>query len=137
MTFTPVEIVERAWMLVGAKFRPQGRNPLTGLDCVGVVLWVFGIPQDLVRRDYRLRGAYRAEIEIAMQRWFSPIDPHQLGAGDVALFTIRESQSHLAISCGRSLIHADASLRRVVEVPMPVRWPLIAAFRSRSLAHPD
>jgi cell wall-associated NlpC family hydrolase len=136
-TFTPEEIVERGRTLVGAKFRPQGRDPAIGLDCVGVVLWVFGIPQDLVRRDYRLRGARRGEVEIAMQRWFGPLDPHQLGPGDVALFDIRERQSHLAISSDRSLIHADASLRKVVEVPMPARWPLTAAFRSRSLAHPD
>ncbi len=137
MTFAPLEIIDRARTLVGVKFRPQGRDPETGLDCIGVVLWVFGIAPELVRRDYRMRGAHRAEIQIAIRRWFRPIEPHQLGPADVALFSIRETQSHLAISCGPTLIHADASLRKVVEIPAPAQWPLTAAFRGRSLAHPD
>jgi cell wall-associated NlpC family hydrolase len=137
MTSAPLEIVKRARALVGVTFRPQGRDPRIGLDCIGVVLWAFGIAPEMVRRDYRMRGSHRAEIEIAIRRWFRPMEPHQLGPADVALFNIRQTQSHLAICCGGTLIHADASLRKVVEIPAPARWPLTAAFRRRSLAHPD
>jgi cell wall-associated NlpC family hydrolase len=137
MRLTALEIVSRARSLAGVKFRPQGRDPATGLDCVGVLLWTFGIASELVRRNYRVRGAHRSEIEQTIQRWFAPIECDQLRPGDVALFTIAASQSHLAISCGSSLIHADASLRKVVETPMPGGWALTRAFRSQSIRQPD
>lgn len=137
MTSASLHIVERARSLVGVKFRPQGRDPATGLDCVGVLLWTFGIAPELVRRNYRIRGAHRSEIEETIRRWFAPVDRGQLRPGEVALFTIGASQSHLAITCGGTLIHADARLRKVVEAPMRAAWALTAAFRSRSLAEPD
>lgn len=130
MRVAPSDIVERARSLVEVRFQPQGRDPATGLDCVGVVLWTFGIPPERVRRDYRLRGTHGAEIGPVLSRWFTRIDPMQSCAGDVMLFAVRETQAHLAINCAGTFIHADASLRRVVETPMPPAWPIAGAFRS-------
>lgn len=135
MSIASVEIIQRARAMLGVKFRPQGRDPATGLDCAGLVLWVFGISPDLVRRNYRLRGAHRAEVERLMCRWFERL--RQACAGDVMLFAVSGNQDHLAVNCGKTFIHADASRRKVVETPMPAPWPLTAAFRSRSLAQPD
>lgn len=131
------EIVERARSLVGVQFRPQGRDPRTGLDCIGVVLWTFAIPAESVRRDYRLSGLHSGEVEAALSRWFCHVGPTQTCRGDVMLFAISQRQSHLAVNCGNSLIHADAFLRRVVEIPMTNRWPLAAAFRSPNQTRAD
>lgn len=130
-------VVERARSLVGVRFRPQGRDPETGLDCVGVVAWTFGISPGLVRRNYRLRGSHGAEIDRVMRRWFGRIDPTQSRPADIILFAVSGTQAHLAINCGATFIHADASLRRVVETPIPASWPVTGAYRSRSPQQPE
>jgi cell wall-associated NlpC family hydrolase len=137
MNLTARAIIDRAQSLVGAPFRPQGRDPATGLDCVGVLLWSFAIPADRVRRDYRMRGAHGPEIEASLSAWFRRTRPDEVRAADVMLFAVSTEQKHLAVNCGNSFVHADASLRRVVETPMVGRWPLIATFRSRRFAQPD
>lgn len=137
MSLMSDEIIGRARSLVGVKFRPQGRDPLTGLDCVGVILRATAIPDSLVRRDYRLRGAHSAEIESALSRWFFRLDSNQSCRGDIMLFGISSEQSHLGVNCGGSFIHADASLRRVVETPMPPLWPIAAQYRLRTSSKPD
>jgi cell wall-associated NlpC family hydrolase len=131
MTLSPAAIVERARALVGVPFRPQGRDPKHGLDCAGLVLSAFAIEPDEVRRDYRLRGPHAAELADTLSRWFDGIAREIAASGDVLLFRFGKDQSHLAISCGDTFIHADAALRRVVETPNSVAWPVMAAFRMR------
>jgi hypothetical protein len=130
---SPSEIVARARALVGVPFRPQGRDPGTGLDCVGVVLHACGIPADEVRRDYRLRGQHRDEIATELNIRFRPARPGRNHQGDVLLCEIEPDQLYLAIQCGGSFVHADARLRKVVETPGNPGWPVIAAFRARRL----
>jgi cell wall-associated NlpC family hydrolase len=136
MISTTGEIIERARSLVGTPFQPQGRDPLTGLDCIGVVLWSFAIPAASVRRNYRLRGLHRAEIEAGLRRWFRRV-ADEGRPGDVMLFGVSSDQDHLAVNCGNSFVHADVSLRRVVEAPMPGQWPLTARFCRRTAAQPE
>lgn len=124
-------VIRRARRLVGAPFRPQGRDPSLGLDCVGVILSAFAIPIESVRRDYRLSGSYLAEIEAGLSRRFRRIKANNRRAGDVLLCLLPAHQAHLAIDCGRGFIHADARLRRVVETPGDPPWPIVAAFRRR------
>lgn len=132
MSFRPDVIVARARALSGSRFRPQGRDPRSGLDCVGLVLSTFAIPPDEVRRDYRLRGRHRAEVEKALGQRFRKVGRKQRRAGDVLLCAIAPDQLHLAISCGASFVHADARLRRIVETPGDPPWPVIGAFRRRA-----
>lgn len=51
--------------------------------------------------------------------------------GDILLLKVTNDQFHLAIDAGRSLIHADANLGLVVEVPGEPAWPVVAAYRRR------
>ena len=122
--------IERARALVGTSFRPQGRDPETGLDCVGLVLRAFAIPEGLVRRDYRLTTNDAREVKQQLRRFFETVEGAQLSAGDVVLCQPRLRHFHLAIDCGDSFIHADAGLRRVVEVPGSPPWPIVAAYRA-------
>lgn len=122
---------DRARALVGTRFRPQGRAPEHGLDCVGLLLCAFDLPRDLVRSDYRLRGSYRAEIEQELRQYFRRIPKKWRRAGDVMLLGVAQDQLHLAIECGAGFVHADARLGRVVETPGVPTWPILGVYRRR------
>ena len=49
-------------------------------------------------------------------------------AGDILLLQPSAAQFHLGIWSGESLIHADGVLRRVVETPGALAWPLASAW---------
>lgn len=128
------QIVARARMLIGTRFRPQGRDPSTGLDCVGVILRAFEIEPSEVRRNYRIRGQHLREIHSEASRRLARISVEQRQPGDLLCFELADDQLHLGVECGTSFIHADAGLRRVVETPGPARWPLVGVFRRHSSA---
>jgi murein DD-endopeptidase / murein LD-carboxypeptidase len=121
------EIVAAARALLGIRFRPQGRSAETGLDCVGVVAAAIGAER--VPRDYALRGGspirLAAALEAAGLRRVQTIR-----AGDVLAMAAGHAQLHLGIFTGTGLVHGDAGLRRVVERPAPVPWPIIHIWRS-------
>jgi cell wall-associated NlpC family hydrolase len=123
--------VERARTLVGCRFRPQGRDAATGLDCVGVIVVAFGLPVDAVRRDYRIRGLHRREIEAGLAACFRKVSRTQARPGDVLLLALANDQTHLAILTGGGFVHADAGLRQVVETPGVPPWPIVGAWRRR------
>ncbi len=129
MTDWPAAAVNRARSLVGVHFRPQGREVGLGLDCVGLVLEVFGIPAATVRRDYRLRRHSQAELDRELCRFFDRLSADRRQSGDVLLCVVAPGQAHLAIECGASFVHADGRLRKVVETPGQPPWPIIAAYR--------
>jgi len=122
----------RARALVGVRFRPQGRDPSLGLDCVGLVLATFGIPPGAVRYNYRLRGDHGEEIAHSVGHWFRRVSKRRCGAGDLMLLQVASEQFHFAISTERGFVHADAHLARVVETPGEPGWPIIGIFRKRS-----
>jgi murein DD-endopeptidase / murein LD-carboxypeptidase len=128
----PIDHALRARALVGTRFRPQGRSAHHGLDCVGLVMCVFGIQDTDVRRDYRLRGDHRLELIDALSRAFRRVAPSQRRAGDILLMQIAPDQFHLAINTVSGFVHADARIGRVVETPGHPAWPIIAAFRPRA-----
>ena len=122
---------ERARALVGVPFRPQGREPPLGLDCIGLIAVSFAVPVDRVARDYRLRGHHRKRIERGLDPFFRRIPRKQARPGDVLMFIVGPDQWHLAVKTGVGFVHADARLRKVVESPGSAPWPLAAVFRRR------
>lgn len=130
-------IVARARSLVGTRFRAQGRRPDVGMDCLGVVLHVFRIPERSGRCNYRLRGDHAVELRAELKRFFDEVaSGHQL-AGDALLFRVAPEQLHLAVSSGDGFVHADAAIGRVVETPGPAPWPLISVHRWRATSGHD
>jgi cell wall-associated NlpC family hydrolase len=127
--------VATARALIGTAFRPQGRDPALGLDCVGLVIAVFAIDPALVRRDYRLAGPVdEAALRATLDTWFRRVGRARLRPGDVLLAAPAKRQRHLAIFTGEGMVHADAALRRIVELPGPPPWPIVGVFRRRSRA---
>ena len=125
-----IDHAARAQALVGTRFRAQGRGE-GGLDCVGVVLTVFGIPADTVRRDYQLRGDHLREVRETLAAHFRRVAKTQLRAGDVMLLNAGEEQLHLAVRTTRGFVHGHAGIRRVVETPGLPGWPLLGVYRKR------
>jgi len=129
------DFVAGARALVGTPFRAQGRDPSKGLDCVGLVLEVFGIPIDTVRRNYRLRGEHRAEIETELARFFRAVRSGK--PGDLMLLRVAPAQLHLGVCTSRGFVHADARLGRTVETPGEPRWTVLGTFRKRRISQGD
>lgn len=117
-------VLRRARLAIGAPFRLHGRDPATGLDCVGLVAWAAEVDAPT---GYRLRGGVpdrvAAALDVCAQRIADPLP------GDVALFAVGAGQLHLGVLSGAGLIHADASLRRVALRPGPLPWPTLGVWR--------
>lgn len=126
-----LEMAARARGLVGTRFRPQGRDPEYGLDCVGTAAAAAGVPAGEVRRDYALRGQRLAEIEHELCEFgWRPVQREDVAPGDVIVCRTGPAQFHLLVMLISSFVHADAGVRRVVERPLPVPWPVEGVWRS-------
>lgn len=115
-------------MMVGARFRPQGSDPATGLDCVGLVRAAYAAAGRCLMCPvgYPLRGWSRPRIEASLTvAGFAPAGD-EMRPGDVALFVQPARQFHLGLLGPATFVHAHAGLRRVVETPFD------AATRSAS-----
>jgi lipoprotein Spr len=128
---TGEEIAARARSFVGVRFRPQGRDPTQGLDCVGLAAAAAGIPLERVRRDYSLRGGSRTAIERELRiLGCMPIGPDEVEAGDILVCETGPAQLHLAVLTAGGFVHADAGLGMVVERPDPLSWPVRSIWRA-------
>ena len=121
------EVVERARSLIGARFRPHGRDP-RGYDCVGVAAYALGLPEETVPRGYALRGssveavgAFLVGVGLTRVAFRRP--------GDIAVHLAGPAQLHLGVLTGADFVHADIALARVVERPWPPPWPLLGLWR--------
>lgn len=115
---------------LGARFRLQGRDPASGLDCVGLVAAALAAAgaRPAVPRGYALRGGDGGTVAaVLIAGGLRPVADAR--AGDVLVCASGPGALHLAIDGGGSVIHADAGARRVVERPGPPPWPVIGRYR--------
>lgn len=112
---------EAASALVGCPFRLHGRDPATGLDCIGLVhasLAAIG-HRPVAPHGYGLRN-------IQIDQWLdcaggSGLEPASgpIRPDEVLLVALGYGQHHLMITSARDIIvHAHAGLRRVVAQPL-------------------
>ena len=127
-----VDPAGRARALIGTRFRPQGRSPQFGLDCVGLVICSFDLPAHSIRCDYRLRGDHKGELLREMGKWFRRIARSQSRAGDALLMQVASDQVHLGVVTPCGFLHADLRRGKVVESPGRPEWPIVAVFRRRA-----
>ncbi len=121
-------IVARARGLIGVRFRAQGRDPAAGLDCIGLVAAAVGTADPPA--GYALRGGSVEALAMGLRAaGFRPARAMQ--AGDVVAMRTGPEQLHLGIWTGEGLVHADAGLRRIVERPGEVPWPVLGIWRLR------
>lgn len=122
------EVCARAQTLVGMPFRLHGRGD-DGIDCVGVVAHALALER--VPTGYALRSADAAAVADVAKALGLIAGGPGLCAGDVVVLRPGPAQLHLGVWTGVSLIHADATLRRVVETPGPIAAPRIAVWRMK------
>lgn len=125
-------IAKAALALVGVPFRLHGRDPETGLDCVGLVASALASAGDPVRtpQHYALRNRETDTLlRFAAEAGLAPVSG-RLEPGDVLLVSPGPWQLHLLVAgFNDQLVHAHAGLRRVVAMPGPSPWPLAAHWR--------
>ncbi|MBC2670921.1 hypothetical protein ACFOON_14885 [Novosphingobium piscinae] len=115
-------VARAAAELVGCRFRLHGRDPASGLDCIGVVavaLLRSGRAVDLPR-GYAWRGALPGAPDVwAARHGFRAADGPPT-PGEVWLLRPGPGQWHLAMVDpeAKALIEAHAGLRRVVRTPL-------------------
>lgn len=129
---TGEELARAARALVGVPFRPGGRDPATGLDCLGVLTAACGIgkalPGPRTPRSRRPPPTYGIAARLGLE----PAEG-TIRAGDVVLTRPGPCQHHVAIATASGrFVHAHAGLRRVVEGPLPDAWPLAGHWRLHS-----
>lgn len=128
------ELARAAVELLGTPFRLFGRNPATGLDCIGLV----HVSLERVGRTpippvgYELRNSrYEHWLEHAQKSGLTNTQGEIL-PGDVVLTLPGPGQQHLMIvETATSAIHAHAGLRTIVRQPVgnwadvARRWRLV------------
>ena len=132
MTHRGAQLGVAAREFLGVPFKLHGRNPRTGLDCVGLVL--ASLEKVGVHAKAPVGYALRNRT---IQKWLSYTDNAGLASccnaiecGDVLLTSPGPHQHHLLIAQGQaSAIHAHAGLRRVVEEPLPPSLKPLAHWR--------
>lgn len=130
---TGIGLAMAAERLAGTPFRLHGRDPRTGLDCIGLIdcaLAAIGC-KALFPNGYALRTGQWPDLDaIADKRGFAPATGPVL-PGDVLLLKPCASQMHFTIagSRGGTWIEAHAGLRRVVVTARSDRFPVIRRWR--------
>jgi len=118
---------------LGTRFRPQGRMPRLGLDCIGVALLAAAgagimlpaLPAYVLGGDHGalLAATCRAlglrRVRGGMQR---------AKPGDLIEYRLAAGHRHVAVLSDTGIIHAHAGLGRVVEGPAPDDWAVVAAW---------
>jgi cell wall-associated NlpC family hydrolase len=125
-------LADAAAALVGTRFRLHGRDPATGLDCIGLfaaAMAAIGRPIALPN-GYALRTRDPANLmpEPDGSGFVAASEPIQ--TGDVLLFAVGPAQFHLGIAAtSTTLVHAHAGLRRVVSSPPGSDWSVVGHWR--------
>lgn len=111
---TMAEVVVKALGLVGVPYRFGGNSPATGLDCSGLVRYVYAntLGVDLPRRS--------AEIS----KVGTPIELADLKPGDLLFYnTLRSAYSHVAIYIGEGrFVHAPSRGKKVQVEDMSIAY---------------
>ena len=129
---TGLDLAAAAAALVGCRWRMHGRDPRTGLDCIGVL----GAALAAIGRPALLPTGYPLRLR-SLAGWLPQpaalgLEPAQgpLAAGGVVLLDPGGGQVHLAIAAAPSgWVHSHAGLRLVVHQPVLPSGPLLGRWR--------
>ncbi len=130
-------LADAALELLGRPFRLHGREPATGLDCVGLVFAALTATgaRPILPTGYGLRN-------LDVDHWLpmagaSGLTPAcgRVRAGDILLIALPHCQHHLAIAAdAESVVHAHAGLRCVVRQPIDPGWQICAQWRAAPIS---
>ena len=132
MTCAAKRFAFAAERLVGTPFRLHGRDPATGVDCIGLVacaLEAAGLRAD-PPQGYMLRNTkLGVHVDKAGKSGFTPVAGPVI-RGDLLLVRPGPAQHHLIVALGKArVVHAHAGLRRVVVQAADTGWPVLKHWR--------
>lgn len=137
MSATAAEFAAAALQLAGSPFRLHGRDPATGLDCVGVcVAALHAIGRKVsVPTSYGLRNAKLDSFATVLSDAGLGVADGAPRPGDIVLLRLSAVQFHLMIAVPDGcFIHAHAGLRRVIKSPGPNVHPVMGHWRLLDLS---
>lgn len=123
---------QAAERLLGVPFRLHGRNPADGVDCIGLV---YASLRSIGRRPVAPHGYRLRNVSITHWLGHASLSGLALAArpimrGDVLLVQPSPVQHHLLIAAdAQSVIHAHASLQKVVRQPLAPDTNITAHWR--------
>ena len=125
-------IAAAASRLVGVRFQLHGRDPQTGLDCVGVIVAALAVNGRAAPPlpHYTMRRTQLTPFDqLAAGRGLCDVSGTS-EPGDVLVFRTGPAQWHAAIALdGGRIVHAHAALRRVVSSVASSDWTLERHWR--------
>ncbi|HEX9807079.1 MAG TPA: peptidoglycan endopeptidase [Alteraurantiacibacter sp.] len=125
-------LARAALELAGTRFLLRGRDPATGLDCVGLVACALEAAgrRAALPHDYAIRNRSVAHLlHFARDAGFGEA-AGAIAAGDLLLVRTAPAQYHLLIAAPpNGFVHAHAGLRRVAITPGPLPWPIERRWR--------
>lgn len=122
------KLAAAALSLLGVSFRLHGRDPQTGLDCVGLV------------GEAMRRAGYSPALPQGYSLRSTSVEP-LLGfadasglervthGGEIWLARVHSLQVHLMVAAPGGVVHAHAGLRRVTFLPDPLPWPIAVRWQ--------
>jgi hypothetical protein len=130
---TAMAFARAAESLVGARFRLNGRDPGTGIDCIGLIgcaLARIGRSAALPQ-GYGLRATSWPHLDREAERAGFVRSHEGPAPGDVCLVRPSAIQFHFTIVApsGLAQIEAHAGLRRVVLSPLPADFEAMPRWR--------
>lgn len=118
--------IQVARALLGVPWRHQGRNPIVGIDCAGLLLLAFDVhtPTPTYGRNPH-SGLLEATMEGLLGAPLPGVD--DLCPGDAVAMAYAGPIRHCGLIAedihgGLSLIHTDSILGRVTEHPLDDKW---------------
>lgn len=121
-----------ARQLVGVPFRLHGRDPETGLDCLGLVGAAMASAgfAPVLPTGYGLRNREIAQYIAFAHRNRLESTGTQPRQGDIVHYALAGAQHHLGIWLGENrIVHAHAGLGRVVEGVVDPSWRIANTWR--------
>lgn len=129
---TGAQFAATAEALAGTRFRLHGRDPHTGLDCLGLIAAALAsngraaalpVGYTLRRRGLDEADTLAGTLGLGLARG-------KLAAGDLLLALCSPVQPHLVVALGgERIVHAHAGLGRVVVDTCDPAWTIVRHWR--------
>jgi cell wall-associated NlpC family hydrolase len=115
------DVVTEARKYLGCPYHHQGRSD-KAIDCAGLVVLAYrGLGIELEDIAAYGREPWNDGLRACVERNFQ-LQEREPIPGDILLFRVRREPQHLAIATDQGIIHAYASVGKIVETTFGPNW---------------